>query len=633
MNIYIPELIMKYLVLIPDGMADVKVEQLSDQTPMQAAYKPCMDTLAKESMVGMVSNVPEGMVPESDTANMAILSFDPKVYSRGRSPLEAVSMGIDMQADETAFRCNLVTLSEDEDEYEQKIMIDHSADEITTEEADQLIKALQEHFGNDQRTFHTGVSYRHCLIWKNRPDQYPFMRPHDILGQCIAQHLPLAEGGEEYYALMKESYEVLNHHPVNEARRARGLRPANSAWLWSPGKKPTLPSFKEKWGIDGAVISAVDLIKGIGLCAGMQSIDVPGATGNVHTNYDGKAQAAIDAFKSGTDFVYIHVEAPDECGHRGEIENKVLSIELIDKLILKPVSEYLADCGEDYKILVLPDHPTPLEIRTHSSDPVPFMLYDSKKIYDGVDCFDEQSASMTDVVVEHGHDLLEMVIERNDTEKNPNGKEPNKQKKSGFASGLFDYLEIFVVSIAAVLLVFTFGARLCRVDGGSMKNSFEDGQMLIISNFFYTPDNGDVIVFHQIEYFQKPLVKRVIATGGQTVTINFEKKSIEIKNTKTGEPVAFNDEFATYYNPDETDFGDRYAWENNWEHSELYKKVNAVYNEQDGSYTFDVPEGMLFVMGDNRNNSSDSRLLGFIDERTVLGKAIVRVKPFDIYLD
>ena len=624
---------MKYLVLIPDGMADVKVEQLSDQTPMQAAYKPCMDTLAKESMVGMVSNVPEGMVPESDTANMAILSFDPKVYSRGRSPLEAVSMGIDMQADETAFRCNLVTLSEDEDEYEQKIMIDHSADEITTEEADQLIKALQEHFGNDQRTFHTGVSYRHCLIWKNRPDQYPFMRPHDILGQCIAQHLPLAEGGEEYYALMKESYEVLNHHPVNEARRARGLRPANSAWLWSPGKKPTLPSFKEKWGIDGAVISAVDLIKGIGLCAGMQSIDVPGATGNVHTNYDGKAQAAIDAFKSGTDFVYIHVEAPDECGHRGEIENKVLSIELIDKLILKPVSEYLADCGEDYKILVLPDHPTPLEIRTHSSDPVPFMLYDSKKIYDGVDCFDEQSASMTDVVVEHGHDLLEMVIERNDTEKNPNGKEPNKQKKSGFASGLFDYLEIFVVSIAAVLLVFTFGARLCRVDGGSMKNSFEDGQMLIISNFFYTPDNGDVIVFHQIEYFQKPLVKRVIATGGQTVTINFEKKSIEIKNTKTGEPVAFNDEFATYYNPDETDFGDRYAWENNWEHSELYKKVNAVYNEQDGSYTFDVPEGMLFVMGDNRNNSSDSRLLGFIDERTVLGKAIVRVKPFDIYLD
>ena len=622
---------MKYLVLIPDGMADVSVEQLDNMTPMQKANKPCMDALAKESMVGMVSNVPEGMVPESDTANMAILSFDPKVYSRGRSPLEAVSMGIDMQTDETAFRCNLVTLSEDEEEYEQKTMIDHSADEITTEEADQLIKALQEHFGNDQRTFHTGVSYRHCLIWKNRPDQYPFMRPHDILGQCIAQHLPLAKGGEEYYALMKESYEVLNHHPVNEARRARGLRPANSAWLWSPGKKPTLPSFKEKWGINGAVISAVDLIKGIGLCADMKSIDVPGATGNVHTNYDGKAQAAIQAFESGTDFVYIHVEAPDECGHRGEIENKVLSIELIDKQILKPVSEYLADCGEDYKILVLPDHPTPLEIRTHSSDPVPFMLYDSQKIYDGVDCFDEQSASMTEVVVEHGHNLLDMVIERNSEEKTTS--EEKKEKKNGFASGLFDYLEIFVISIAVVLLVFTFGARLCRVDGGSMKNSFEDGQMLIISNFFYTPNNGDVIVFHQLEYFQKPLVKRVIATGGQTVTINFEQKSIVIKDTKTGEAIDFNDEFATYYNPEETDFGDQYAWENSWEHNELYNKVNAVYNEQDGSYTFDVPEGMLFVMGDNRNNSSDSRLLGFIDERTVLGKAIVRIKPFDLYLN
>ncbi|MBO7296135.1 MAG: cofactor-independent phosphoglycerate mutase, partial [Clostridia bacterium] len=375
---------MKYLVLIPDGMADKPVEQLGDLTPMQKACKPCMDALAKESLVGIVSNVPQGMVPESDTANMAILSFDPKIYSRGRSPLEAVSMGIDMQPDETAFRCNLVTLSENEECYEDRIMIDHSADEITTAEADELIKALQEHFGNDQRKFYTGVSYRHCLIWKDRPDTYPFMRPHDILGQCIRDHLPLAEGGEEYYAFMKESYEVLNDHPINQARRARGLRPANSAWLWSPGKKPALPSFYEKWGIEGAVISAVDLIKGIGLCAGMRSIDVPGATGNVHTNYEGKAQAAIEAFESGSQFVYVHVEGPDDCGHRGEIDNKVLSIELIDQKILKPVYEYLAGSGDDFKILVLPDHPTPLEIRTHSSDPVPFMLYDSKKQYTGI---------------------------------------------------------------------------------------------------------------------------------------------------------------------------------------------------------------------------------------------------------
>ena len=618
---------MKYLVLIPDGMADVSVPQLDGLTPMQKANKPCMNALAKESLVGMVSNVPEGMVPESDTANMAILSFDPKVYSRGRSPLEAVSMGIAMQDDETAFRCNLVTLSEDEDQYEDRIMIDHSADEISTAEADELIKALQEHFGNDQRKFYTGVSYRHCLIWKNRPDSYPFMRPHDILGQCIRDHLPLAEGGEEYYAFMKESYEVLNNHPINQARRARGLRPANSAWLWSPGKKPALPSFYEKWGIEGAVISAVDLIKGIGLCASMKSIDVPGATGNVHTNYEGKAQAAINAFESGVEFVYVHVEGPDECGHRGEIENKVLSIEHIDGKILKPVYEYLANSGDDFKILVLPDHPTPLEIRTHSSAPVPFMLYDSKKEHVGVECFDEQSACKTDINIPHGHDLLDMVIEKK-TE-HAQSDLNKKNKSSSFASNLFDYLEIFVLSITMVLVLFTFCARLCRVDGESMKNTFSDGQPLIITNLFYTPDNGDVIVFHQTEMYQKPLVKRVIATGGQKVALNFEQKSIVITDSN-GNQVDFSDEFATYYNSDKSDFGDQYPWRDT--HS-LSSTLNAVYDQTTGTYTFVVPDGNLFVMGDNRNFSADSRSIGFIDERTVLGKAIIRLKPFTIYID
>ena len=279
---------MKYLVLIPDGMADERVEALGNRTPMEAAVKPCMDSLASRSTVGLVSNVPAGMVPESDTATMAILSFDPKVYSRGRSPLEAISMGLEMAPDETAYRCNVVTLSENED-YDHKIMLDHSADEITTAEADELIKALEAHFGNDMRHFYTGVSYRHCILWKDGNDTYDFSRPHDIIGREIADYLPKEEnGGGEFYRLMKESYEILNHHPINEARRARGLKPANSAWLWSPGKKPRLPNFTEKWGIKGTVISAVDLIKGIGLCAGMRSIDVEGATGNVHTNYKGK---------------------------------------------------------------------------------------------------------------------------------------------------------------------------------------------------------------------------------------------------------------------------------------------------------------------------------------------------------
>lgn len=402
---------MKYLVLIPDGMADEKISALGNKTPMEAANKNTIDSLAPHSLVGTVSNVPFGMVPESDTANMAILSFDPKVYSKGRSPLEAVSMGLEMQDDEVAYRCNIVTLSE-EGEYDEKIMLDHSADEITTAEADELVKALDAALGNEFRRFYTGVSYRHCILWKNGCDTYNFMRPHDILGQCIKEHLPHGEDGKVFYDLMRASWDVLDKHPINEARRARGLRPANSIWLWSPGKKPALPSFKDKWGLDAAVISAVDLIKGIGLCAGMRSIDVDGATGNVHTNYTGKANAAIDAFKDGANYVYIHVEAPDECGHRAELENKVLSVELIDEKILKPVFEYLKGTGEDFKIMILPDHPTPIRLRTHTIDPVPFMIYSSKEDKAGVNTFTEESAASTGLYIPHGHELMKLLIEK-----------------------------------------------------------------------------------------------------------------------------------------------------------------------------------------------------------------------------
>ena len=404
---------MKYLVVIYDGMADTKIPSLGNKTPMEAAKKPVLDSLSRAAYVGTTCNVPDGMVPESDTANLAILSYDPRLYSKGRSPLEAMSMGLTMQPDDTALRCNLVAISDDDLPYEEKIMLDHSADEISTEEADQLVKALDAALGNEMRHLYTGISYRHCLLWKNADTTYNFARPHDIIGQRIAEYLPSGEAGEVFYRFMRESYDVLNRHPVNEERRRRGLKPANSAWLWSPGKKPQLPSFREKWGLDASVISAVDLIKGIGLCAGMESIDVDGATGNVHTNYDGKANAAIDAFRRGKDLVYVHVEGPDECGHRAEIENKVLSIELIDQRILTPITEYLRSTGESFRILTLPDHPTPIEIRTHSMEPVPFMIYDSEKSYDGVEFLTEDSAARKDNYLSDGTLLMEMLTQKN----------------------------------------------------------------------------------------------------------------------------------------------------------------------------------------------------------------------------
>jgi len=408
---------MKYLVMLGDGMADYPVKELNGKTPLQAAYKPNMDFLAQNGTCGMCKTVPDGMVPESDTANLAVLGYDPRIYSKGRSPLEAMSIGLHMSERDVAFRCNLVTVSEEEEKYEDKRMLDHSAGEISTEEADILIRAVDEYFGSDMRKFNTGISYRHCLIWQDPPGSekseriYDFSRPHDILGRRIGEYIPSGEIGWEYGKMYAESYKLLSSHPVNLKRKSENKYPANSIWLWSPGKKPFLTSFPDRFSMTGTIVSAVDLIKGIGICAGLKAPNVEGATGNVHTNYTGKAQAAIDGFESGDDFVYIHVEGPDECGHRAEIENKVISIEKIDKYILGPVKEYLEKKGEHFRILLMPDHPTPLELRTHIIDPVPFVIYDSEeKVSSGIASYDETIGKQSDLYIHEGYRLIESFV-------------------------------------------------------------------------------------------------------------------------------------------------------------------------------------------------------------------------------
>lgn len=403
---------MKYLVLIPDGMADRPIDKLGGRTPMEAAHKPTMDALAAKSVCGTVLNVPHGMVPESDTANLAILSYDPVKYSRGRSPLEAMSLGLRMESDDTALRCNFVTLSPDDGRpYEERTILDHSSGDITTEEADELVRALNDAMPLPGRVLHTGVSYRHCLIWRGASDTYDFTRPHDILGRVIGDYLPRDDdGGAPFLEYMKRGAAILEHHPINEKRRAAGKNPANSPWLWSPGKKPALPQFAEKWGLNATVVAAVDLIKGIAICAGCHTVNVEGATGNYGTNYAGKGRAAIEAFRDGSDLVYVHVEAPDECGHQGNAEEKTSAIGKIDRDILAPALSYLRGCGERFRILVLPDHPTPVALRTHTSDPVPFFIYDSEREESGVSVYSEKECGAKNYFIPDGSTLLSHLI-------------------------------------------------------------------------------------------------------------------------------------------------------------------------------------------------------------------------------
>lgn len=400
---------MKYIVMLGDGMADYAIEALGGKTPLEAAKKPNIDRLACGGELGMVKTVPEGMKPGSDVANLSAMGYDPLKCYTGRSPLEAVSIGVKMSDTDVAFRCNLVTLS-DEPEYENKTMMDYSSGEITTAEAAELIKAVDAAFRNDEILFYPGISYRHCMIWHGGPVGLELTPPHDISDRRVTDYLPK---NPVILDLMKRSYEILKDHPVNQARVARGLNPANSIWMWGEGTRPAVSSFEETYGVKASVISAVDLIKGIGICTGMKVIEVEGATGNIDTNFTGKGVAALETLLEGQDLVYIHVEAPDECGHHGDLEGKIRSIELIDEEIVGPLLSGLEKAGEDYAILVMPDHPTPIAIKTHISDPIPYLIYRSNApVESGVDTYTEKTAQAAGRYVARGCELMNHLLGR-----------------------------------------------------------------------------------------------------------------------------------------------------------------------------------------------------------------------------
>ena len=398
---------MKYVIVLGDGMADEPLEALQGRTPLEYAQTPAMDRLSKWSEIGMVQTVPEGMKPGSDVANLAVLGYNPKENYSGRSPLEALSIGVPMEATDIALRCNIVTLSEEDKPFEELTIIDHSSSEISTEDCGILVEEVQKVLQNEIFRFYVGTSYRHCLIWK-QGSVMELVQPHDVLGQVIGQHLPQ---DEMLLYMMKKSYEILKDHPINIERKKQGLNPANCCWFWGAGTKPKVSDFYEKTGKKGLMVSAVDLLKGIAVGAHMGVAQVEGANGGLHTNYEGKVEAAVQGLtKEGYDFVYVHVEAPDEMGHQGSIERKVQAIEYLDSRVIGPICDKLDAAGEDYRMLVLPDHPTPIRIRTHSSDSVPYLLFDSTAREDHDWLYNEAEARKSGNFMANGYKMIEKLF-------------------------------------------------------------------------------------------------------------------------------------------------------------------------------------------------------------------------------
>ena len=398
----------KYVVVLGDGMADEPISALDGKTPLEYADTPALDALSKVSEIGMVHTIPEGMKPGSDTANLSVLGYDPKIYYSGRSPLEALSIGVPMKDTDVALRCNIVTISDGDEPFEEKTIIDHSSGEISTEDCAVLLEAVKAELQDETYQFYVGTSYRHCLIW-NHGSVISLTQPHDVLGQVIGQYLP---SDEKLLSMMKKSYEILVNHPINIERKKQGLNPANCCWFWGAGTKPSLSSFEEKNGLKGMMVSAVDLLKGIAVGAGMGVAQVEGANGGLHTNYEGKVQAALAALHDGYDFAYIHVEAPDEMGHQGSVEKKVQAIEFLDQRVIGPLTRALDEAGTEYRLLVMPDHPTPIRVRTHTADSVPYLLYDSQAPRKESWNYNEREAKLSGNRISQGHAMMDKLLEK-----------------------------------------------------------------------------------------------------------------------------------------------------------------------------------------------------------------------------
>ena len=573
---------MKYVVILGDGMADYPSNALGGRTPLEAADKPNIDDLCKRGKLGLVKTVPDGMKPGSDVANLSMMGYAPDKYYTGRSPLEALSIGIDLKDTDLAIRCNLVTLS-DEENYADKTMLDYSAGEISTEEARQLIEYLQQNLGDEYIDFYAGVSYRHCLVAHNAETGTDFTPPHDISDKKIADYLPKGEYGDIFLDIMTDSYNLLKDHPINKKRIEQGLKPANSIWLWGEGTRPQLMPFEEKYGIKGAVISAVDLIKGIGIGAKMKVIEVEGATGTYKTNFKGKAEAAIEALKDGYDYVYIHMEAPDECGHQGDVDNKVRSIELIDGIVVKYVKEQLDLMNEDYKILIAPDHPTPLSLKTHTSDPVPFIIYARKAGEEQSPAtgapYSEENGKDTGLIFSTGEELMEEFLhgeidsqsnettedngvvdndedaqnsdndessdnkedEKKDNKKDKKDKPVGQKKKLGKKGVIAIVASVCLVGVLLAIIlpiVFFHAPRIFVKNADGFVASKQGG----LDKYFYVLDNNiscDNLTFDDNNIYSVDLNKHTLSVS-DTLTINSTKSGTMYIGTRKGKEFVTN---------------------------------------------------------------------------------------------